>query len=187
MPGVFPDYPTPIVRNSAGGRELALARWGMPSSSKAQLEDPKARRQARGKETTIRLQAASPDGARRLNHEYPERKQRALETLVRYRAPLYRAVHVFQRIQQGCWRRHLVCARRRSFTRLLRRALDDLDVGPEGARRRDYNDLFAFLTTEPNAEVGAVYPKAMPVILTEPKKLMLGWLMLGWLPLGRRR
>ena len=29
-------------------------------------------------------------------------------------------------------------------------------------------DLFGFLTTEPNAEVGAVHPKAMPVILTEP-------------------
>ena len=28
------------------------------------------------------------------------------------------------------------------------------------------NDLYAFLTTEPNKEVGAVHPKAMPVILT---------------------
>jgi putative SOS response-associated peptidase YedK len=28
------------------------------------------------------------------------------------------------------------------------------------------NDLFAFLTTEPNAIVGAYHPKAMPVILT---------------------
>jgi putative SOS response-associated peptidase YedK len=27
------------------------------------------------------------------------------------------------------------------------------------------NDIFAFLTTEPNAEVGAIHPKAMPVIL----------------------
>jgi putative SOS response-associated peptidase YedK len=28
------------------------------------------------------------------------------------------------------------------------------------------NDLFAFLTTEPNRVVGAIHPKAMPVILT---------------------
>ncbi len=28
------------------------------------------------------------------------------------------------------------------------------------------NDLFAFLTTDPNKEVGQVHPKAMPVILT---------------------
>jgi putative SOS response-associated peptidase YedK len=27
-------------------------------------------------------------------------------------------------------------------------------------------DLYAFLTTDPNAEVGAIHPKAMPVILT---------------------
>jgi putative SOS response-associated peptidase YedK len=31
MPGVFPDYKAPIVRNGPGGRELATARWGMPS------------------------------------------------------------------------------------------------------------------------------------------------------------
>ena len=31
MPGVFPDYPAPIVRNGADGRELVKARWGMPS------------------------------------------------------------------------------------------------------------------------------------------------------------
>jgi len=33
------------------------------------------------------------------------------------------------------------------------------------------DDLFAFLTTEPNAEVGAVHPKAMPVILTTPDEV----------------
>ncbi len=30
--GIFPDYPAPIVRTGADGeRELAMARWGMPS------------------------------------------------------------------------------------------------------------------------------------------------------------
>ena len=33
------------------------------------------------------------------------------------------------------------------------------------------NDLHAFLTTEPNAEVGAIHPKAMPVILTTPDEV----------------
>ena len=33
MPGIFPDYPAPIVRNADGGRELTTARWGMPTSS----------------------------------------------------------------------------------------------------------------------------------------------------------
>jgi putative SOS response-associated peptidase YedK len=31
LSGVFPDYAAPIVRNSATGRELAMARWGMPT------------------------------------------------------------------------------------------------------------------------------------------------------------
>ena len=31
MPGIFPDYPAPIARNTPDGvRELANARWGMP-------------------------------------------------------------------------------------------------------------------------------------------------------------
>jgi putative SOS response-associated peptidase YedK len=33
------------------------------------------------------------------------------------------------------------------------------------------NNIFAFLTTEPNAEVGAIHPKAMPVILTTPDEV----------------
>jgi hypothetical protein len=28
LPGVFPDYAAPIVRNTADGRELTMARWG---------------------------------------------------------------------------------------------------------------------------------------------------------------
>ena len=31
-------------------------------------------------------------------------------------------------------------------------------------------DLFGFLTTEPNAVVGPIHPKAMPVILTTPEE-----------------
>jgi hypothetical protein len=30
MPGVFPDYPAPVVRNTAAGSEMVLMRWGMP-------------------------------------------------------------------------------------------------------------------------------------------------------------
>jgi putative SOS response-associated peptidase YedK len=41
MPGLYPDYPAPIVRNGSGGRELAMARWGMPSSQKALMDATK--------------------------------------------------------------------------------------------------------------------------------------------------
>lgn len=44
LPGIFPDYPAPIIRTGADGRrELAMARWGMPSSRKALLDAATAR------------------------------------------------------------------------------------------------------------------------------------------------
>jgi hypothetical protein len=30
MPGVFPDYPAPVLRNADDERELIMMRWGMP-------------------------------------------------------------------------------------------------------------------------------------------------------------
>ena len=30
MPGVFPDYPAPVIRNSQIGTEMVTMRWGMP-------------------------------------------------------------------------------------------------------------------------------------------------------------
>jgi putative SOS response-associated peptidase YedK len=38
------------------------------------------------------------------------------------------------------------------------------------------NDIFAFLTTEPNKVVGAIHPKAMPVILTKREEIDI-WMM----------
>jgi putative SOS response-associated peptidase YedK len=39
--------------------------------------------------------------------------------------------------------------------------------------------LFAFLTTSANAEVGAVHPKAMPVVLTLAEELE-AWMAAPW-------
>jgi hypothetical protein len=50
-------------------------------------------------------------------------------------------------------------------------ASGQLDVRPQGQGGRANNDIFAFLTTEPNAGAGAIYPKAMPVILTTPDEV----------------
>ena len=43
MPGIFPDYPAPIIRNAPDGREIVMARWGMPSSQQALLDTTKKR------------------------------------------------------------------------------------------------------------------------------------------------
>src|SRR5271168_1028148 len=43
LPGIFPDYSAPIVRNQPDGRELTMARWGMPSpvfALKGRKSDP---------------------------------------------------------------------------------------------------------------------------------------------------
>lgn len=40
-------------------------------------------------------------------------------------------------------------------------------------------DLYGFLTSEPSAEVGAIHPKALPVILTEPEEIDV-WLRAEW-------
>jgi hypothetical protein len=67
MPGVFPDYKAPIVRNGPGGRELATARRGMPSSSKALMDATRKRAeklQANGKpvdfKELLRMEPDSP-------------------------------------------------------------------------------------------------------------------------------
>jgi putative SOS response-associated peptidase YedK len=40
-------------------------------------------------------------------------------------------------------------------------------------------DLYGFLTCEPSADVAAIHPKAMPVILTEPDEWK-SWMSLPW-------
>lgn len=156
LPGIYPDYRAPIVRNGAEGRELCLARWGMPSPAfalKGRGTDPGV--------TNVR-NTASPHWRRWLGPDCrcvvpltsfaePEtlpdgRKQNAWFAL-----DDDRPLAVFA----GIWTRW-------TSVRKLK----------EGETT---NDLFAFLTTEPNREVGAIHPKAMPVILTSPEEIDL-WL-----------
>ncbi len=35
MPGVFPDFPAPVIRNAGTERELTMMRWGMPPPPRA--------------------------------------------------------------------------------------------------------------------------------------------------------
>ena len=63
---VYPDRMAPIIRNTPAGRELAMVRWGLPSSSKA-LFDATVKRaeklRAKGKEVDFdQLLKMEPDG-----------------------------------------------------------------------------------------------------------------------------
>jgi hypothetical protein len=104
MPGIYPDYKAPIVRNGNGngGRELAMARCGMPSSSKALMDATKKRAeklQAKGKPVDFKeLLRMEPDGG---TTNITQREEQALDALGRHRKPLRGAVQLLQRVQQG--------------------------------------------------------------------------------------
>jgi putative SOS response-associated peptidase YedK len=146
MPGVYPDYAAPIVRNGAEGRELAMARWGMPSPAFAL----KGRNSDSGV-TNVR-NAYSPHWRRWLGVE-----NRCLVPFNSFaetdngtfggRAPVWFAFDESRPTAcfAGIWTRW-------TSVRKVR----------EGETT---NDVFAFLTINPNAEVEAIHPKAMPVIL----------------------
>jgi putative SOS response-associated peptidase YedK len=38
LPGIYPDYMAPVVRDRDGERTLQMMRWGMPSSAKAIMD-----------------------------------------------------------------------------------------------------------------------------------------------------
>src|SRR5438477_4154104 len=76
------------------------------------------------------------------------------------RKPLRRAVQLVQRVQQDRRRRYLVRAGRVPPSRLLRWHLDQLDVRVRKVKEGEkINDLYAFLETEPDAEVGNYPPE----------------------------
>jgi putative SOS response-associated peptidase YedK len=152
LPGIFPDYAAPIVRNQPAGRELTMARWGMPSpvfALNGRKSDPGV--------TNVR-NASSPHWRRWLSVEsrcvVPFTSFAENEVLPDgSRPPIWFALDETRPLAffAGIWTRW-------TSVRKVR----------EGETT---NDLFAFLTTEPNALVGTYHPKAMPVILTTPEEI----------------
>jgi putative SOS response-associated peptidase YedK len=161
MPAIFPDCPAPIVRTAPDGvRELAMARWGMPSPQFAL-----AGRNCDQGVTNIR-NLASPHwrpwlgpSSRCLvpftSFSENARNPAGGVTPVWFALSAERPLAFFA----GLWTRW-------TGTRKVR----------EGALTCD---LFGFLTTAPNAEVAALHPKAMPVILTAPDEWEV-WLTAPW-------
>ena len=160
LPGVFPDYGAPVVREGADGRELVLARWGMPSplfALKGRKTDPGV--------TNIR-NAGSPHWRRWLGPG-----SRCLVPFTSFsenelspggsRQPIWFAMGEERPLAffAGLWTRW-------SSIRKVR----------EGEVTAD---LYGFLTTEPNAEVAVVHPQAMPVILTSEEERET-WLRAPW-------
>lgn len=157
MPGIFPDYAAPIVREGTDGRELALARWGMPSPAFA-LEGKTV-----DKGVTNVRNTSSPHWRRWLK---PESRclvpfssfsefNKAAGGDVWFALDENRPLAFFA----GIWT---------TWTSVRKKAEGEVTA-----------DLYAFLTTDPNVEVAAIHPKAMPVILTTAEERDT-WLRAPW-------
>jgi putative SOS response-associated peptidase YedK len=170
MPGIFPDYPAPIVRNGAEGRELVLARWGMPSPQNVQMEATKKRVQkleAKGKTVDFKeMLRMEPDaGVTNVRNTASSHWKRWLGVENRCLVP-FTSFSENEILPDG--RRPPVWfafdeSRPIAFFAGIWTPWTSVRKVREGETT---NDVFAFLTTTPNVEVGAIHPKAMPVILT---------------------
>ncbi len=141
FPGIFPDYPAPIVRNHPDGRELTIARWGMPSPAFA-------------------LQGKKSDpGVTNVRNTKSSHWRRWLGVESRCVVP-FTSFAENEVLPDG--------SRPLAFFAGIRTRWTSVRKVKEGETT---NDLFAFLTTEPNDIVGAYHPKAMPVILTTEEEI----------------
>ena len=158
LPAIFPDAAAPVVRMADDARrELAVSRWGMPSPAFA-LQGRKVDRGV----TNIR-NTSSPHWRRWL---VPQHRCLVLFTSFAEpaRGPAGEAWQAWFALGEdrplaffaGVWT---------SWTCVRKLAEGEITC-----------DLCAFLTREPNAGVGAVHPKAMPVILTDPAEIET-WLL----------
>ena len=159
LPAIFPDTEAPIVRNGEGGRELVTARWGMPSPkfvTKDRKTDPGV--------ANIR-NTASSHWRRWLGVEHrclvPFTSFSEYETQGVKKVPAWfaaaeeRPLLVFA----GLWT---------SWTSTRKVKEGEITA-----------DVYGFLTCEANQTVGAVHPKAMPVILTTAEERET-WLSAEW-------
>lgn len=174
MPGVYPDYMAPIVRNGADGkREMVMARWGMPSPQNIQLEAAKKRAdklRAKGKEVADfkELLRMEPDGGvTNIRNTRSKHWTRWLGVENRCLVP-FNSFSEFNKAQGGNVWFAFDDTRPLAFFAGIWTNWTSVRKVKEGETT---NDLFGFLTTEPNDVVGAVHPKAMPVILREEDEL----------------
>lgn len=181
LPGIFPDYAAPIVRNGADGeRELVMARWGMPSSKKA-LFDAASKRadklRAKGRDVDFdELQRLEPDsGTTNVRNTKSAHWKPWLGPDSRCLVP-FTSFSEFNRDEGGdIW---FAASEERPLALFAGiwtpwTCVRKVKTGVETC------DLFAFLTTEPNTEVGRIHPKAMPVILTSVEEADV-WMRAPW-------
>ena len=182
LPGIYPDYPAPIVRNSGTSRELAMARWGMPSSQKALMDTTKKRAgklEAKGKTVDFKeLLRMEPDsGTTNIRNVNGAHWRRWLGPDHRCLVPFtsFSEYDTIDGKKVPVW-----FAQNESRPLLCFAGLWTNWTSVRKAREGEVTaDIFGFLTCEPNTEVGRVHPKAMPVILTTSEEHDV-WMRASW-------
>jgi putative SOS response-associated peptidase YedK len=182
LSGIFPDYPAPIVRNVAGRREIAMARWGMPSPPHRAILSARRRAakiDAKGGRADFKdLLRIEPDcgattirnTARRHWLRWREPENRCLvpftsfseyDTIKGRRAPVWFAIDESRPLLAfaGIWTK---------WTGVRNAAEGEITA-----------DAFGILSCDPNAEVRKVYPHPMPVILTTAEEYDI-WMRAPW-------
>jgi putative SOS response-associated peptidase YedK len=181
LPGIFPDYAAPIVRNDVGGPRLAMTRWGMPTSREVIFDNATKRAdklRAKNKEFDFQeLLKMEPDsGTTNVRRTDSKHWKPWLGVENRCLVP-FNSFSEFNKdaggdiwfafgqerpaaMFAGIW-----CPQWTSV-RKIKNGMETIDV-------------FGFLTTKPNAEVEAIHPKAMPVILTTPEECET-WMTAPW-------
>lgn len=149
---VYPDRQAPIVRNGPGGRQMVMGRWGMPTP-------PVFLRGKADRGVTNIRNTDSPHWRRWLGPG-----NRCLVPFTRFAEPRPGGNAWFE-LAQGAGAFAGIWTEWTSVRKVRDGETTDL--------------LFGFLTTTPNAEVGAIHPKAMPVILGRPEEWAL-WLTAPW-------
>jgi putative SOS response-associated peptidase YedK len=147
MPGVFPDYPAPVIRESEGGRELVMMRWGMPPPPRTG-----------GPPVTNIRNTSSPHWRSWLRPEH--RCLVPANSFAEYAPKPNPATKkkdvVWFALDES---RPLFC-----FTGIW--TTFNGDRGTKSKPIPGPHQVYGFLTTAPNAVVAPIHPKAMPVILT---------------------
>lgn len=155
---IYPDRLAPVITQDGGAHVLRRARWGLPSPpqfhSKSGID--------RGI-TNVR-NTASPHWRRWLGPQ-----NRCLVPFAQFAEP---------RAGKGAgnaWFK-LTTGQPAFFAGIWVPGWRSIRKLKDGETT---DDLFAFLTCEPNGIVAPIHPKAMPVILTEPADLA-AWLAVPW-------
>lgn len=172
MPGVFPDYPAPVVvKTPDGERQMRDIRWGMPSSKTALLDAATRRAdKLRAKDQAVdfaELLRLEPDkGTTNIRNTAGKHWQPWLGPESRCLVPFTSFSEPDQvgGTLQPVWYT-LDEARPLAFFAGVWTPWTCVRKIKEGEVSCE---LFGFLTTDANAEVARHHSKAMPVILTEP-------------------